>query len=280
MGRLAGGPVTSLWRRPGRPATDIHAFSLSGLSTNYLGSGTVPGLVKDQWAFSDYDGYLRVATTRGQPWRPRDNAVTILQAQRGRLVQIGQVVGLGRTETIRAVRWFGPSAVVVTFRQTDPLYTLDLSSPIHPQVAAELKMPGFSAYLHPIGDGLLLGVGQGATSGGRLTGVKFSTYDVSRIDDPSRLDDVRPEQLAEAYSPVEDDSRVFTYLPGKRLALVPVSSWRDGSAHLAEVRVDDEGRVAMLGEQRLPGPAEQVRALPLSGERVAVVAGGQVQQVM
>ena len=85
-------------------------------------------------------------------------------------MQVGSVGGLGRGERIYAVRYIGDTGFVVTFRQVDPLYTLDLSDPKAPRVAGELKVPGYSAYLHPLGDGLLLGVGQDATEQGRADG--------------------------------------------------------------------------------------------------------------
>ena len=88
--------------------------------------------------------------------------VTTLQEQDGALRQLGQVGGLGRedNESIRAVRFIEERGYVVTFRQTDPLYVLDLRDPAAPKVLGELKIPGYSGYLHPIGENLLLGVGQ------------------------------------------------------------------------------------------------------------------------
>ena len=103
---------------------------------------------------------LRAATTVG--WGPRPRARSRRSPRRdGQLVQRGQVGGLGRGERIYAVRFIGDVGYVVTFRQTDPLYTVDLADPDRPRVVGELKIPGYSAYLHPVGDDLLLGVGPG-----------------------------------------------------------------------------------------------------------------------
>ena len=96
-----------------------------------------------------------------------------------RLVETGRLDGLGKGERIFAVRYFGDLATVVTFRQTDPLYTVDLSDPAAPRLAGELKVPGFSSYLHPVGDGRLLGVGQDADAEGRTTSLQLSLFDVS-----------------------------------------------------------------------------------------------------
>ena len=95
-----------------------------------------------------------------------DNGVVVLDERDGRLVQVGELDGLGVGEQIQSVRWFDDLAVMVTFRQMDPLYTIDLSDPAHPRRLGELKIPGFSAYLHPIGDDRLLGLGSDATSQG------------------------------------------------------------------------------------------------------------------
>ena len=85
------------------------------------------------------------------------------------------------------MRFVGDIGYVVTFRQIDPLYTIDLSTPERPRVLGELKIPGYSAYLHPIGDDLLLGIGQDATEEGRPTGTQVSVFDVSDLRRPTRL---------------------------------------------------------------------------------------------
>ena len=143
----------------------------------------------------------------------------MLQLDDGTLRQVGRVDGLGRGETIHAVRFAGPIAYVVTFRQTDPLFTLDLADPAHPKVNGELTMPGYSAYLHPLGGNLLLGVGREATSDGLTTGVLVSLFDVADPAHPKLLDRVT---LPGTWSGAEFDAHAFTYADG--LALVPVET--------------------------------------------------------
>ena len=89
------------------------------------------------------------------------------------------------------MRFVGPIGYVVTFRQTDPLYTIDLRDPARPTVVGELKIPGYSAYLHPVDDGRLIGVGQDATDQGRVTGTQMSLFDVG---EPGRSAAARPGQ--------------------------------------------------------------------------------------
>jgi uncharacterized secreted protein with C-terminal beta-propeller domain len=147
------------------------------------------------------------------------SAVTVLQLRGGRLVRVGQVAGLGAGETIRAVRFAGPVGYVVTFRQTDPLYTLDLSDPARPALAGELKLPGYSAYLHPLGDGLLLGVGQDASADGTARGVLVSLFDVA---DPRHARLVDRVTVPGSWAGTEMDPHAFAYAGG--LALVPVGT--------------------------------------------------------
>ena len=114
---------------------------------------------------------MRVATTASDP-ASTQSYVTVLTDDGKALTTIGQVDGLGKGERIYAVRFIDTVGYVVTFRQTDPLYTIDLSDPTKPRVVGELKITGYSAYLHPIGDGLLMGVGQDATDQGRRLGAQ------------------------------------------------------------------------------------------------------------
>src|SRR5690606_20409958 len=151
---------------------------------------------------------------------------------RSRLV--GRVRGLRKPETIRAVRFMGPVGYVVTFRQTDPLYVIDRSDPTEPVAAGELKIPGFSAYLHPVAEGRLIGVGQDADpETGATKGLQISLFDVTDPTAPARLDTFMPYppldgREGHVCSPVEWDHRAFTNTDGA--AFVPFEgwSWREG----------------------------------------------------
>jgi hypothetical protein len=210
--------------------TELHAFDISDpRTTEYRGSGAVPGTLLSQWAMSEHGGHLRVASTVGDAWderRPSESVVTVLEVGRGALAKVGQVTGLGLTETIHAVRFIGEVGYVVTFRQTDPLYTLDLRDPTDPEVTGELKILGYSAYLHPMGDDLLLGVGQDADQLGRTKGMQLSLFDVSDPAAPVVLDQI---DLVDSYSDVEYDHRAFLHWPATGLTVVPFERWIDWS---------------------------------------------------
>jgi uncharacterized secreted protein with C-terminal beta-propeller domain len=161
------------------------------------------------------------------------------------------VSGLGRTEHIQAVRYFGELAAVVTFRQTDPLYLLDLGET--PRVLGELKVPGFSTYLHPLGDGLLLGLGQDATAQGEVTGIQVSIFDISDASDPRQVDRL---SLGPGWSAALEDSRAFTYDPRRRMAAFTFTGYDavspDGEQATAlAVRVGPDGSLSEVGRLAL-----------------------------
>jgi uncharacterized secreted protein with C-terminal beta-propeller domain len=216
---LDGGPI------PGSVSTAIHRFDIaSPTQTHYRSSGTVPGVLLGQWSLSERNGVLRVASTEQPVWwgGPRtesETTVTTLGERGGALVPLGRVGGLGRGERVYAVRFIGDTGYVVTFRQVDPLYTLDLSTPSRPVVRGELKIRGYSAYLHPVGDDLLLGVGQDATDEGRVLGAQASLFDVSDVRSPRRLDSF---SLGKSWSEAEQDHHAFLWWSRSRLAVIPV----------------------------------------------------------
>jgi hypothetical protein len=200
--------------------TEIHRFDASEPRRTAYGSiGSVRGSLLSQWALSEHEGHLRVASTDDG-----ESHVTVLRERDRRLVEVGRVGGLGHGERIFGVRFIGDVGYVVTFRQTDPLYTVALDDPEHPRVLGELKMLGYSAYLHPVGDGLLLGVGQDATEEGGRLGTQLSLFDVSDPRAPKRL---HQRTLARGSGTVvEWDHRAFLYWRG--LAVLPVDGAAEG----------------------------------------------------
>jgi hypothetical protein len=208
----------------------IHKFRL-GEAPEYLASGKVPGWIVNRYALSEARGetgeVLRIATTENMwGWEgtagPQNRLFTLTQSD-DRLEVLGTLEGLGHEgERIYAVRYDGDRGYVVTFRQTDPLYTLDLSDPAAPRVVGELEIPGFSTYLHPVGDGYLLAIGQNTEQGG----ADLSLFDVRDPALPSLVD---REWLGEnTWSEAMYEPKAFTYFaPLGQLAL-PVEHWSAG----------------------------------------------------
>ncbi len=216
-------------QQPASAETDIHKFDISNPTvTRYLATGSVDGYLLNQFAMDEFNGNLRVASTTSPTWWgsgfESESMVTVLDDDGlGRLVRIGSVDGLGKTEQIYSVRFLGEAAYVVTFRQTDPLYTIDLSDPTRPEVVGELKILGYSAYLHPVGDGLLLGIGQDATDTGQVQGTQVSLFDVSDPSNPVRIDQITLNEGSS--SQAEYDHHAFLYWDPTGLAMVPVQQW-------------------------------------------------------
>jgi uncharacterized secreted protein with C-terminal beta-propeller domain len=209
---------------PLRNATSIHKFDISANGPAvYRASGDVDGSLLSQFSMSEDDGLLRVATTTNGTSCTRcsttESFVRVLQETDGELRQIGQIGDMGHGEQVKAVRFVGKQGYVVTFRQTDPLYTLDLSTPTSPRVVGELKLLGYSAYLHPAGDNLLIGIGQDATPNGRALGTKVALYDMADLANPREL---QQYVLWNTTSEVEQDFHAFTYWGPTKLAVIPV----------------------------------------------------------
>lgn len=212
-------PAPSEWE------TVVHKFSVSAdRPARYEATGTVEGHLLNQFSMDEHNGYFRVATTIGEPWNTEtsESQVVVLEQQGRRLTEVGRVGDLGRGERIFSVRFAGDTGYVVTFRQVDPLYVIDLADPTAPSVAGELKIPGFSTYLHPIGDGLLIGVGQDADDTGRTRGTKVSLFDVSNPTAPSELDVI---VFAGGHSEAEWDHRAFLYWAPEEMVAIPLTRY-------------------------------------------------------
>ncbi len=283
------GPVPGPGRVPVPPPdeTVVHGFDIgAGSATRYVGSGRVEGRLLNQWSMSERDGFLRVATTRNQfaamqlpPPDPRsrrsrppvprsDAAVTVLAERGGELTRVGWVTGLGKGEELKSVRWFDDLAVVVTFRQTDPLYVVDLADPTAPRVRGALKVDGFSAYLHPIGNRQLLGVGLAADARtGGVTGAQIATFDIADPQAPRRLDVAIQRN---AWTRVGEDPRVFSYLPRVRRAVYPL----DGiGSRLVGFTVRGDGSLVEAGAVVVPN-GWYARQVAIDDTRLAVVTVG------
>ena len=230
--------------------TSIHRFDIGSTSSAaYASSGSVEGLIRDSFSFSEYDGHLRVVTTTGNNWdETSESFVRVLKEDDGELVEVGSVGDMGNGEAVQSVRFQGDVGYVVTFRQVDPLYTLDLSDPTNPVVRGELKIPGFSSYLHPIGDGLVIGVGSDADEeSGQVTGSKVSLFDVSDLDQPREIATwVGPD----SWNDVGWDTHAFLWWAPENLAVVPISTYDNGEQwagvvllHVEDGSITEVGRI-------------------------------------
>ncbi len=203
--------------------TQIVKIGLSDLTLE--ATGEVPGSVLNQYALDEKDGYLRVASTIEVNWwfmwwnnvnNDSFSQVTILD---NGLNTVGQIDNLGLGERIYAVRFVGENAYVVTFKQVDPFYIIDLSDPTNPKKAGELKIPGYSSYLHPLSDKMILGLGMEDSK------LKLALYDVSDPNNPQEkskyyLDNTWSEALYNPHAFLNDSKHEVFFLPGSNEGLI------------------------------------------------------------
>jgi len=191
----------------------IYKFSFDN-NLSYRGQGFVDGRMLNQFSMSEKGDYLRVATTSGWSWfngGETTNTVYTLKQIDETLKVDGKLTGLGhKGETIRAVRFIGDRGFVVTFKQTDPLYTLDLSNPKEPKVVGELSIPGFSNYLHVIDENRILSIGRNADVDGRTRELQFQLFDISDFSNPKLADKIQIGDV-NSYSEAEYNHKAFSY---------------------------------------------------------------------
>ncbi len=252
----------------GRENTEIYRFDTGGASApRYAASGVVPGYLINQFALSEWDGVLRAATTIGGN---ASSVVTTLTRQGAALTVTGSVGDLGRGETIHSVRFLGDRGYVVTFRRTDPLYAVDLSDPARPRVTGELKIPGYSAYLHPAAPGRLIGVGQDATEAGRVTGMQVSLFDVADPQSPARL---AQHHLPATSSAAEFDPHAFLFWPATGHLVVPVADHTGAAPSALVLRLAGD-TLAEAGRIVHPDGGPITRALVVGGTLWTAGPGG------
>ena len=183
--------------------TNIYEFSFLGATVTLKNTGSVPGTLNNSFSLDSADGTLRVATTGSDRKGGLANRITVLDEN---LKEIGSIEGIAPGETIRSVRYIGQYGYVVTFERTDPLFVIDFSNKRKPKIVAELKLPGFSSYLHPF-NGYLIGVGTDGDEYGANDGMKLSLFDIS---DPTAPREVDKLVIPHANSMVDYDHHAFT----------------------------------------------------------------------
>ncbi|MEO8184874.1 MAG: beta-propeller domain-containing protein [Deltaproteobacteria bacterium] len=256
--------------------TLIHRFDIDGAATSYVASGAIEGTIHDQFSLDERDGVIRVATTEQNfaafqgggmavptptplqpvdaiaPVRPANglvNRVVTLGTDGDQLVQLGSTADFGTSESIYSTRFIGDLGYVVTFRQTDPLFVIDLSDPKLPHVVGELKVPGYSSYLFPMDDDHLFAIGQDATPQGTVTGLSLSIFDVSNPASPALAQRYTfPESGA---SPANVDHRAINFHKNGNVVAFPYQRYDTGASTLEVFQLS-----AASGFTRLGGMAE------------------------
>ncbi len=210
--------------------TVIHKIAIDGSNIEYKASGEVSGYVLNQFSMDESDGYFRIATTKNRTWSRFDDAsnesysnLYILDED---LVELGALENLAPDERIYSVRFMQNRAYLVTFKQTDPLFVIDLSDARNPRVLGELKIPGFSNYLHPFDETTLIGIGKDAKLNEyeRVVtgGLKVSLFDVSDVANPKEADSIIIGG-AGSDSIALNDHKAFLFSADKNLLVIPAT---------------------------------------------------------
>ncbi len=232
--------------------TNLHTFDISAPdATLYTGSGRVNGTVVNQFALSEHEGVLRVATTTGQwgrwwmadPEPMSSQLVTLVRSvdvetDEQILVEAGRVDGIAPGERIWSARFDGDRAYIVTFEQIDPLWVIDVADPTQPVILGELKVPGVSTYIHPLSRDHLLTIGLAPANedgtGLDWSGTQLSLFDVSDPTQPGqdaalRISPVSRDRAHEwswSWSEATYESKAFQYWGPKNMLAVPLSTYR------------------------------------------------------
>jgi len=227
--------------------TIIHRISIADGEIQYEAQGSIPGFVQNQFSLSEYGGHLRVSTTI-EGWMVRyylssiesQNNVYVLDMD---LEIVGSLEDLASGEQIYATRFIGDKCYLVTFKQIDPFFVIDLSEPTNPEVLGELKIPGYSTYLHPYDETHIIGIGREDEK------VKISLFDVSDLENPIELSKYEIENDDEdwywAQSSALYEHKAFLFDKEKNLMVIPVGDYSKESAYVFDISV--EGGIELKG---------------------------------
>ena len=208
--------------------TEIYKFNLNNANCTFAKAGDVPGSVLNQFSMDECNGYFRIATTDSTSWNSESNTNNLYVLNEN-LETIGKIEGLTKGERIYSVRFMGNRAYMVTFVETDPLFVIDLSNPTTPTVLGELKIPGYSKYLHPYDETHLIGIGEDTEVvnygyGDRVVtnGMKMAMFDVTDPNNPQELYNVKIGEKG-TYSELLYNHKALLFSKEKNIIAFPIS---------------------------------------------------------
>jgi uncharacterized secreted protein with C-terminal beta-propeller domain len=215
--------------------------------------GHVDGQPLNSYSMDEYNGQLRIVTEQSSWSTGSAHSLYVLSDDaHGHLTTTGELDNVGDSESLRSVLFVQDRAFIVTFKQVDPLFAIDLSDPTHPQSLGELTMPGFSTYLYPLDADHLIGIGQGqsTTESWNFHTVQVSLYNVSDLSHPTLVDQVLYDS-GYTYSDALYDPHAFSYFSEPGVLAIPLNSWVDYNGNqnsLAVLQVDPTLGFIELGQ--------------------------------
>ena len=208
--------------------TSIYRVSVNGTQLTFEAQGSVPGYTINQYSMDEYNSYFRIATN----WQ-NETQMNNIYVLNSNLSIVGKLEGLAQNENLYSVRFMGDRCYLVTFKQTDPFFVIDLSNPQAPKVAGELKIPGYSSYLHPYDENHVIGLGveTNINSGVESNTLKLSLFDVTDTNNPTEIANYTVEGNYTS-STALNDPKAFLFDLQKQLLVIPVSITNYGEIYL------------------------------------------------
>lgn len=232
--------------------THLLKIELNNGKFNFKAECNIDGQVNNQFSMDENKDTFRIATTTGNIWVDETTANN-LYILNDKLEEIGRVENFGKEEKIYSVRYVENKAYVVTFKQTDPLFVIDLSKSTKPQILGELKIPGYSTYLHPYDDTHLIGFGYDTKENGTrviTNGLKMSMFDISDFNNPQELFKISIGDSKYTYSELLYNHKALLFSKEKNIIAFPLysSSGRKTNSRAAIYNIDLEKGFSLKGE--------------------------------
>lgn len=245
--------------------TILHKISINTGNITYIAQGEVPGHILNQFSMDEHNGFFRIATTVGNNWGEESQTSNNIYILDENLKQISKIENIAPGESIYAARFLGDRAYLVTFVQVDPLFTVDLSDPYNPKILGELKIPGYSEYLHPYDETHIIGIGKevdptidadkihtpGAIYYTAILGLKIALFDVSDFENPKEVTKVVIGDRG-TDSPALYDHKAFLFDKEKELLIIPVSLY-EITQEVKDKYIASNGTETLFGEFTFQG---------------------------
>lgn len=213
--------------------TKILKFNLNNGKINFKAEANIEGGINNQFSMDEHNNYFRIATTIGKTYNMDDSTSNSLYVLDENLKEVGRLDGIAKAEKIYSVRYVGDRAYVVTFKEIDPLFVIDLSNPKNPKILGELKIPGYSTYLHPYDDNHIIGFGYDTKPNAWDTGVvndglKMSMFDITDLSNPKEMFTVKIGENGTS-SPLTNNHKALLFSKEKNLIAFPVTNYTNGN---------------------------------------------------
>ncbi len=219
--------------------TSIHKFDIKDGEVKYVATGIVPGSLLNQFSMDEYNGYFRITTTDESYSEDSRNNLYVLD---GKMEVVGKIEGLAKGERIYSTRFMGDKCYVVTYKTVDPLFVIDLEDPTNPNVLGELKIPGYSSYLHPLGENYLIGFGEDSVEKSYInwngetevtayaTGLKLAIFDITDFYNPKELHSIKIGGRG-SWSELLSNHKTLLFDEEKKLFAFPAYVYSDGKPY-------------------------------------------------